>query len=59
MTTRYMSEDDNIDQNDDQLPEEPRIFLNNNGRYRGNLLLLSGLGLLLIATGMVLSSILS
>ncbi|QDG78779.1 hypothetical protein [Labrenzia sp. PHM005] len=59
MTTRYMSEDDNSDQNDDQLPEEPRIFLNNNGRYRGNLLLLSGLGLLLIATGMVLSSILS
>ncbi len=59
LTVRYMPEDDPIDQNEEQFPEKPRLLLNTGGRYRANLLLFSGLGLLLIATGMVLSTILS
>lgn len=62
MTTivRTMSRDPDTFEQDDPLPLEQEVPEPVSGeKFRDNLLLLSGLGLLLLATGMVLSNLFS
>jgi len=57
-SVRYMPEDEQIDQATHLRPKGTRLRVKVGTRYRNNMLLFSGVGLLLIAMGMVLSSIL-
>jgi len=59
-TVRTMSRDTDPFGEDKPLPYEPQASdPGANGRLRDNLLLLAGVGLVLLATGMALSNILS
>lgn len=56
---RHMTEDENNAQDSAPGSKEHHLQSNVSGAYRPNMLLFSGIGLLIVATGMVLSNILS
>jgi hypothetical protein len=54
-----MTEDENNAPDSAPVSKEHHLQSNVSGAYRPNILLLSGIGLLIVATGMVLSNILT